>query len=401
MTAVEDFETLVAATLRVNSTEDLEAMCRSILSGACQVLRSEAASLMLVEAPSGTLKWFSVLGEAGEMLVNQDLAPGEGVAGWVAQTGQSVVTNEAAEDPRFCGRIDALSGFVTRSLLCVPLVANGRILGVLEFINHPEGHPYGDYDVRKAQAFASLSAVALEHARLIRVAEEVGNAREIARFKNEMASVVAQEIRNPLTSIRGFAEIVVDEETDPVRARESALRVLGEARRTERLLDDFLALSSVESAALGEERVALEPVVARCARRHQEGSALHEVRVVADGGTAFGLADAVRVEEVVDRLLSNAIRYSPEGGTVTVRLSRRGGDWRISVTDHGLGIPPECQARLFHPFYRIPGHGALPGSGLGLTMVKTLVERMNGRVAVESDPERGTTFWFTVPAAEG
>lgn len=400
-TRSEDFEILVQATLRINSTEDLESMCRNIIVGACEVTRSEGAALMLIDERTGNLKWFSVLGGGGDLIVDYDLSPGEGFAGWVARAGQSVMSNEPASDPRFCSRIDALSGFTTQSLVCVPLLAHGKIIGVLEVINRAEGQPYSDLDVRKAQAFASLSAAALENSRLIRLAEEIGNVREISRFKNDMVSVVAQEIRNPLTSIRGFAEIIADEDVEPDRRLEYAARVLDEAVRTERLLDGFLSLSRLESGQIPirEERVALHEVLAQCSSRHQDPE--HEVRVLApDGEGMYVLGDRERIGQIIDHLLCNAVNYSPAGGPVTLKAIRRGSDWRVSVTDRGLGIPAECMSRLFHHFYRVPSaaHMKQPGSGLGLTVVKTLVEKMNGRLGVESDAERGTTFWFTLPA---
>lgn len=399
----EDFESLIQTTSRINSSDDIETMCRHIIDGAWSVLRSEAVSLMLTEETTGRLTWFAVEGEAGKLLVGHELAPGEGVAGWVARSGQTVVTNDAPRDTRFCSRIDAFSGFATHSLLCVPLVAYGRILGVLEFINHAPDHPFGKDDVRKAQAFASLAAIALENSRLIRVAEEIGNAREISRFKNDMVSVVAHEIRNPLTVIRGFAEAFSDEAVDVAKLREFARRIRDEAYRVERMIDGFLNLSRIESGQIEirEDEVALSDVLATCRERHIDGANCNEIQVsVPDSEQVNVFADRDRLEQVVDNLLSNAIKYSPEGEPISVRVERQVGEWRVSVTDQGLGIPQEYVSRVFHHFFRVPdaAHMRRPGSGLGLTIAKLLLDKMNGRIGVESDVGSGTTFWFSLPA---
>lgn len=400
-----EFERLVQATLRVNSTEDLESMCRHILEGGRQVLRSEAASLMLVDEANTTLKWFSALGEAGDVLDNQDLSLDEGVAGWVARVGESVLIPDTSADPRFCDRIDALSGFVTRSLVCVPMVAQGRILGVLQFLNHPDGHPYTDDDVRKAQAFASLSAVALQNHHLIRLAEEVGNVREIGRFKNDMVSLMTEELRNPLTAIRGFSEVLVDDDADLAVLRGFAARIAGEVRRVERMIDGFVELARIESGQtpVREDDVVLQGLLDAAQARWTGRAEHHPLRLVGpDDPTASVLADRERAAQIIDHLLSNAVAASPQGGPITVKAVRRGATWRVSVTDRGVGIAPENQARLFHPFYRVPppAHPHAPSAGLGLSLVRALTQRMGGKVGVDSDPERGTTFWFTLPASE-
>ncbi|MBM3462376.1 MAG: GAF domain-containing protein, partial [Armatimonadetes bacterium] len=376
----EDFEALVGAALHINAALDLESMGRAVLEEACRVLDTEAASLMLVDQGSGGLKWLAALGEAGPVIVNQDLQAGEGIAGWVAMAGETVVSNDAANDPRFCQRIDALSGFVTRSILCVPMVARGRILGVLELLNRSENRPFEAHDVRKAQAFSSLAAIALDHAQLLLVAEEAGNVREISRFKADMVSVVSHELRNPLTTIRGFAEMCAHHENvslDDTR-RFSGL-IHDEAMRMERLIDDFLNLSGVESGALPvrEASVPLQPALEAAVERQSGTRETHPI-TMSGGADAVVHADPDRIHQVLDNLLNNAVKYSPDGGAISVEAEMRGGVWRIWVRDRGLGIPRDSLPRLFHHFYRVPAprHAHLPGTGLGLTVVKVLVERM-------------------------
>lgn len=430
-----EYEGLIRAALQLNSTLDLEALAGQILEGACEVLDSEAASLMLVEEPARHLHWFAVLGPAGAVLSHEALRPGEGIAGWVAQTGESVMTDAAATDPRFCARIDALSGFDTRALLCVPMVARGRILGVLEFLNPRDGEPFDARDMRKGQAFASLCTAALENARLFRVAEEVGNVRELARFKADMVTVVAHQMRNPLTSVRGYAEaLMLDRELDRSQVELFSRRIHEEAVRLDRMVDDYLRVSRLQNAEISpEEEIDLDERASAAVSRFTSRSRRHRVRLEPDGslpprgseaaggegrgsgcraepgpgqpesvGPRRALGNGERIDQILDCLLDNAIRYSPDGGEVTVRVLAAGGEWRVTVTDRGLGIPPESIARLYHPFYRVPlpRHQCQTGSGLGLTVARTLVERLGGRLGVESRLGEGSTFWFTLPRAE-
>lgn len=409
-TAADEFETLVEATLHINSSQNLETMCANILEAACRVLDTEAASLLLVDAPTGHLKWLAALGPAGPALLSQDLRPGEGIAGWVASSAETVVCNEASTDDRFCHRIDAYSGFTTRAILCAPMVARGRVLGVLELINPRSGADarrsgFEPHDVRKAQAFASLSAIALDSADLIRLAEQVGNAREISRFKTDMVSVMAEELRTPLTTIRGFSELLGDESLQLDAARRFGTLIHEEARRLERMIEDLLGLTRLETGQvpMHEAVVALGPVLERCVtRRAAEGSG-HVLRVDWSEGDAEPrvAGDPERVAEIVDRLLDNAVRFAPDGGDVVVTCERAGGTWRVSIKDRGLGIPESALPRLFHPFFRVsdPRSSKQRGTGLGLTAVKTLVERMGGTVGAMSQLGVGSTFWFTLPAA--
>jgi signal transduction histidine kinase len=402
-TLAAEFEHLIAAALYLNSTEDLSTLCRHILEAGCQVLGSEAASLMIRDPSSGQLHWMAALGVAGPLILDETLRCGEGIAGWVAEAGQSVVSNDPQNDPRFSQRIDALSGFVTRHLLCVPMVLHGRVYGVLEFLNRPADQPFDEVDVRKALAFASMAAVTLENGRLIRVAEEVGNVREISRFKTEMVSVVAHEMRNPLTSIRGFSEMLATEDGLPFdKAREFGERIYEEAGRMDRLITDFLNLSRLESGSLplADEPFELAAVMRRSVDKLDGLYPQHPISLeVPPDATVHG--DAARTEQIVDNLLSNAVKYSPDGGVVRLEVRPEGATWRVAVSDHGLGIAPEHTSRLFHHFYRVPekSHRKVRGSGLGLTIVKTLVEKMGGRVGCDSQAGVGSTFWFTLPRA--
>lgn len=401
----EELDRLVQAALRISSTEDLESMCRHILEGAQQVLRSEAASLMLVDEANGVLKWFSALGEAGEMLANHDLSLDEGVAGWVARAGESVLLHDAQSDPRFCSRIDALSGFSTRSLLCVPMIAQGRVLGVLELLNDPADHRYDDDDMHRAQAFASLAATALQNHHLIRVAEEVGNVREISRFKNDLVTRVAEEIRNPLTSVRGFSDVIARDEADVATLRDFAGRIGGEVKRIESMVDGVLELARIEAGhtTVREDAVPIAPLLEAAQARWSERASHHALRLIINEGDApCVLGDAERISQMLDLLLANAVEWSPDGGPITLRAARQSASWRVSVTDRGLGFPPGETARLFHPFHRLPHpkRDGLPGSGLGLSLIRALTLRMNGQLGADSDPERGTTFWFSLPSTD-
>ena len=394
---LDDLAALIDATLRVNSTEDLETMYRHILRGAREVLRSEAASLLLRE-DTGALRWFSAIGDACPVLQSQGLEPGEGIAGWVAQTGESVLVPDVAQDPRFCARIDAFSGFKTRALICVPLLTHGHVQGVLQLLNPPPDAPYTPYDLQKAQAFASLSAVALENHHLLGIAEEVGNVREIARLQRDMTYVVAHEVLNPLTAIRGFAEALADDTLEPGRTRDFAERIRVEAGRVAALIDDFLAMSRMESGQipLHQETLEVRGAFERCFARHTHS--LRRIATVVDCPRDLSAqGDPARFDMVLDHLVRNAISASHAGCRIELRGERTGGTCRISVVDTGTGIAPVHHRRIFHPFYRVPGDRP-PGSGLGLTVARTLVEGMQGRMGVHSVPGEGATFWFTLPA---
>jgi signal transduction histidine kinase len=223
------------------------------------------------------------------------------------------------------------------------------------------------------------------------------------RLKTELVNIVAHELRTPLTSILGFTNTLLRRQLDE-QDRQRYLKIIdGQARRLASLVNDFLDLQRIEGGGL-ELRQELIDMVALL-REQEQLFAVHSPRhtlkcELPRGQTLPVRGDPQRLTQVISNLLSNAIKYSPEGGEVELLGEERGETIRVRVRDHGIGIAPEQQASIFTKFFR--GDAAergIPGTGLGLTLAREIIEAHGGRIGFSSAANRGSTFWIELPAA--
>jgi signal transduction histidine kinase len=239
-----------------------------------------------------------------------------------------------------------------------------------------------------------------------RVAElEADNARlrELVTLQSELVSSIAHDLRTPLTSLLGFTELLLKRDFDVV-ARERYLRIVnGEMRRFAELVDD---LFDAQLLANGRDVLTLEchdlgELLREQAALFQGQSDRHVINLELPDDPIVVRADRGRVARVIANLLSNAIKYSPDGGTITVGAERHNGPVRVSVTDDGLGIPPEQQHLVFGKFFRadVP-HKGIKGAGLGLSLCREIVQAHGGALGFDSARGHGSTFWFELREAD-
>ncbi|MFV1987649.1 MAG: ATP-binding protein [Gemmatimonadota bacterium] len=226
--------------------------------------------------------------------------------------------------------------------------------------------------------------------------------RQLEGVRRDFVANVSHELKTPLTSIVGFAEAMADGGLPPRKAEEFGGRVLANASRMRRLVDDLLDLSMIES---GSWRPTLEPVRLGEAAREAWDDAIQgrhdeSVTFVIDDPDASSVqADAHAVRQILRNLIENAIRYAPSESAITLRLRPERAFVRVEVLDEGPGIPSAHLSRVFERFYRVdPGRSREEGgTGLGLAIVKHLVVAHGGDVGMESEVSRGATAWFTLP----
>ena len=235
------------------------------------------------------------------------------------------------------------------------------------------------------------------------ITRDVTNQAKLDAMRSDFVANVSHEIRTPITVIAGFAETLLTLDLDEAARRDYLGSILKQSQTMQRLVDDLLMLSSLESGAdeLAEEQVDLHRLLealldearALSRERHQLGLELDGPRrVVAAPG---------EIESAIRNLLTNAIRYTPDGGRISISWRVQDSEGRISVRDTGIGIAPEHLSRLTERFYRVDrGRSrASGGTGLGLAIVKRIMHRHQGRLEFDSAPGRGSTFTLCLPAA--
>lgn len=225
--------------------------------------------------------------------------------------------------------------------------------------------------------------------------------KEMDHLKNEFISTVSHELRTPLTSLRGFSELLLCREWPPEKQREYLRVIQNESKRLTNLLNDFLDIQRIESGreTYTFEPLDLQPILEETVTLFGQTSERHSLVLEIPETLPLVKADSDRLKQVLANLVSNAIKYSPEGGTVTIAAEDQGAAIAVRVSDQGLGIAPEAQSKLFTKFYRVDNASTrkIGGTGLGLALVKAIIEDHGGQVAVESEPGRGSTFSFTLP----
>ncbi|HEY3352631.1 MAG TPA: ATP-binding protein [Polyangia bacterium] len=233
--------------------------------------------------------------------------------------------------------------------------------------------------------------------------QDVTRPRRFDELKNDLVATVAHEFRTPLTSLHMAIHLCLEEAAGPITERQADLlhAARQDCERLQGIVNDLLDLARLQEGKVVLERrsLAVAAVVEAAIEAQLAAARQHRVElqtdVSPDAGEVF--ADAERLQIVFANLLSNALRHTPAGGTITVAAGVDGTEARFEVADTGPGIPPEYRERVFERFFRVPGSPG--GTGLGLSVAREIVEAHGGRIGLTSAPGEGARFWFTVPAA--
>lgn len=293
-----------------------------------------------------------------------------------------------------------------RSVLAVPMLREEQIVGAL-VVRRKRTGTFTAETVEILETFASQSALALLNARLFRELEERSAELEVAsRHKSEFLASMSHELRTPLNAVLGFSEVLLEQMFGEINERqEEYLRdIHGSGKHLLELLNEILDLSKVEAGQmdLGYTTFELAPMLDHAASMLRERAGLKAIDIVveADDGVGRVEADELRLKQVVINLLTNAVKFTGDGGSVVMRATRSSSEVvTITVVDTGIGVPPEDRERIFESFQQ-GGRGASreEGTGLGLTLSRRLVELLGGRMWLESEVGVGSTFGFSFPA---
>jgi signal transduction histidine kinase len=234
---------------------------------------------------------------------------------------------------------------------------------------------------------------------------DVTRMKEYEKLKSDMISLMSHELRTPITSINGFAELLMNDEAIPAESREFLSIINSESQRLSRMINTFLTVTQLEAADKQEVLkipLKLDDVVRETLTSLQPVAKKKRIRLVEQPSSRLPpvAADRSLITQVVTNLIGNAIKYSPERTTVTISTELEADTVRLSVEDRGYGIPPESVDRVWEKFYRVARDGQEKdeeSTGLGLSFVREVVEQHGGTVELESEVGRGSKFSFTLP----
>ncbi|MEI6500045.1 MAG: ATP-binding protein, partial [Armatimonadota bacterium] len=516
----------------IDTSLDREQLLLAIMQWVETELDVEACSLLLLDEKRERLRFEVALGPKGDLAKDFTLAMGEGIVGIVAQSGESIIINEARHDPRRNQDIAKAIDYQLEKVVCVPMSLHGEVVGVLEVMNRRDNSDFTQHDCDLLQVIAQQASLFLENARLYGVLQErveYANAgllvamkelraekarvetlveemvdgvvavdahgrivlinsvarsmlglhggklegqeiipllmhphliellqtpltgrepsvsrevdlledgtrvvkvtaahiegmagetagkcvvfndityfKQLDQMKTDLVSFVSHELKTPLTSIGLYGYLLRErlqaQQLD--QALDSAAAIDRQATRMKHMVEDFLNISRIEAGRplemlfqkVGQVYAFVEEVVMIEARTTKD----HDIRLDLPEDLPALWADRGKLEEVLINLVNNAIKYSPDGGAVTVSAAVTGTMMQFSVRDSGLGIAQDEQSRLFQRFQRVgrDNDQRISGTGLGLFVCKALIEAHGGRIWVDSVLGQGSTFHFTVP----
>jgi PAS domain S-box-containing protein len=248
---------------------------------------------------------------------------------------------------------------------------------------------------------AMFEDITAKHEAQEAAAANLAGLERLNKLKSEFVSMVSHEFRTALVGIQGFSELLSDEAADPEEVKSLATDINNDAQRLNRMIGEMLDLDRMEAGKirLSPRPLDLNGLVTEAVERAQSASDRHRITADLDRALPIITGDSDRLVQVVSNLLTNAIKYSPDGGEVVVTTRADEGMVAVSVTDHGVGIAPEFVDRLFGRYERFESNrtSKVVGTGLGLAISRQIVELHGGRMWVDSKPGEGSTFGFALP----
>ncbi len=378
----------------------------AIVSIVARSLDADVVAFMLLDEATGELVTqpgaFGVEGD--DLLYRISLTDEKSSSVRVFKTGTVFSTGDAQNDPKTTAAYAKL--WSVHSLVVAPLVVEDRCIGVMR-VGSKRVNAFTQEQIQLVSVVAEEAAIMVETAilnkRLRQTAEQLTH---LNRMKDEFVSTVSHEFKTPLTTISGFLTVMLEGDTGQLNSQQMKFLTIAKAaaKRLSGLVSDLLDLSRLEGGARMEPApLDLAKLVAESVENHQPAAADAGKTLSCEtpGPLPPALGDPRWLGLVVDNLVSNAIKFTHPGGRVRVKMQDKGEFLMVSVADDGIGIPPEDREKIFERFYRAGNRSEVnaPGTGLGLAIAREVVDKHGGKIWLESELGKGTTFHFVVPAA--
>lgn len=400
------FQRLLEISLALNSTLALKPLLSEILTATCEIVDSEAASLLLYVTNADELRFVAsnTPGENHEALLGTAVPVEGSVAGQIARENRPIIIQNADQDERIYRSVDIRIGFHTRSLLGVPMHVKGKVIGVLEALNKRSGS-WTEEDARYATILASHAAVAIQNARQTEALRKAyAELDKLDKLKTDFIAIASHELRTPLSVILGYASFLKEDAQGKVSELASA--VLNSALQLRSIIEDMTNLRFLHQGTLEthRENLSAAQVVRTALGELQALAQAKGQRLVLDlEQDAPICVDRAKIGMALVNVLNNAVKFTPQGGEIRISLEQRRREVWIRVADSGIGIPPDLLDKVFEEFFQAEDHMTRRhnGMGIGLSIARGMVEAHGGRIWAESGGTgHGSVFTIALPLAE-
>jgi GAF domain-containing protein len=393
----------------VSSTLDLETVLTTIVSRAVQLSGTDGGTVYEYDeaAEEFILRATHNLDEQYiELRRGIRLRKGEGVTGRMVLARGPVQVSDITAPGAYDSRLrEGLLRSGAKAVLAVPLFREDHLIGGL-VVNRNSSGEFLPEVVALLQTFATQSAVAIQNARLFReIADKSRQLEAASRHKSEFLANMSHELRTPLNAVIGFSEVLLQRMFGELNAKQDEYLkdIYASGQHLLSLINDILDLSKIEAGRmeLAPAPFHLPTALENAVTLVKERASRHGITLQVDIDPRLGelVGDERKVKQVLLNLLSNAVKFTPEGGRISLKASRTDGAVEIAVTDTGIGIATEDQAAIFEEFRQVGTDETRKqeGTGLGLTLAKKFIELHGGKIWVQSELGRGSTFTFTLP----
>ncbi|MGI5236540.1 ATP-binding protein [Dactylosporangium sp. CA-139066] len=382
----------------LEQAQTIEEAGPELLEAVATTLHWPHAELWLVDKVGNVLRAAAMWTEPGYEIPDPDpLAPGKGVSGLAWETGQPTwIPDISATGSRL--NLPELARHGLRVGLAIPIRDGAGVTGTLSFFGDAAEEP-------EESLIALLSGIAAHVGQFLERRRAEDLAKQLARTKDEFIALVGHELRTPLTSISSYTELLLHDHEDETTRDQFLAVIARNAENLRAIIDDLLDLAGLESGyvTMVERPLDFAAVVREVADANERAAREKDldVTLALPEGPAPVSGDLPRLRKVVDHLVTNAVKFTPAGGRVEIRLDSDVAGVTLRVVDTGVGIPEEERSRLFERFFRgsnIRNQG-VPGTGLGLAISRTVIERHGGTITVTDHGDKpGTTFVVRLPA---
>ncbi|OQY30568.1 MAG: hypothetical protein B6I38_07230 [Anaerolineaceae bacterium 4572_5.1] len=377
---VRELDTLYHIGKSVTSALSREQLLERIIEAVFYLTRVEEATILLVNA------------ETGQLIPELHRQQIEGEIRRASQLSAKELVQRTAKTGK---------SMAADAMFATPLKKGDRIIGVLLAGNRVSDTPLAEHSHKLLLSLGDYAAIALENARLYE------NIRQANKSKSEFVSLVAHELKQPMTAIRGYADMLRKGVAGPITTTQEQFidAIRSSAERMQLLITDLQDVSRVETGQLNLEiRIVDLKSILDIALREIRGQLESKSQTITTNileNLPQVKADPTRLMQIIANLLSNAHKYTQKEGHIHVRVFQQGEYLHCAVADDGIGMTEKTQAKLFTKFFRVeaPGMENVPGTGLGLCIVKSLVELQGGEIKIKSEAGKGSVFTFTVPIA--
>jgi len=402
---IDHLERLLEVVRGLTTTPDLESFLQTVISEATELTSSELASILEYDEGAEELRFLAMHWFQRDLLRPMGVPLDGSAAGWVYRRAQPLIIQDAKMDQRHFKVVDRVTRHETHSLVAVPLIVRGEVVGVLEALNKKDNAHYTEEDLAILETLAALAAQAMQNVALQRkVRATAVELAELERLKTDFIAIASHELRTPLGLILGHATFL--REMAGSDYAEQLDMIIRNATKLKEIVENLSDVDNVQTgvARIRSQKVSLGKIVEDVILTFEDEASSRKITLQSEvGESPFYLeADEVKLGIALSNLVKNAIQFTELGGHVTVKVQEEAGDFKVSVSDDGIGIPARDLPHIFERFFQVESHltRRYGGMGLGLAVAKAMIELHNGRIWAESEEGKGSTFSFLLPARQ-